>query len=71
MSARVECPTCKKPVELGAEYFPFCGERCQLIDLGRWADGEYRVPVVDETPGTEEERGGAGEDAGPCGGELE
>lgn len=23
--------------------FPFCSERCRLIDLGRWFDEEYRV----------------------------
>jgi endogenous inhibitor of DNA gyrase (YacG/DUF329 family) len=28
--------------------FPFCGERCKLIDLGRWLDGKYQVPVVEE-----------------------
>jgi uncharacterized protein len=40
----VPCPTCKKPVELGTSLFPFCSDRCRLIDLGRWADEEYRVP---------------------------
>ncbi len=24
---------------------PFCGERCRLIDLGRWLDEEIGVPV--------------------------
>jgi uncharacterized protein len=24
---------------------PFCSERCQMIDLGRWASGEYRIVV--------------------------
>jgi uncharacterized protein len=28
--------------------FPFCSERCKLIDLGRWLDGKYQVPVVEE-----------------------
>ena len=23
--------------------FPFCSERCKLIDLGRWIDGAYTV----------------------------
>jgi len=53
----MRCPICKKPVEeprlnaggavLGAT-FPFCSERCKLIDLGRWLDGKYQVPVVEE-----------------------
>jgi hypothetical protein len=28
--------------------FPFCSERCKLIDLGRWLDGKYRIPVVED-----------------------
>jgi endogenous inhibitor of DNA gyrase (YacG/DUF329 family) len=23
---------------------PFCSERCRLIDLGKWAADEYRLP---------------------------
>lgn len=38
------CPTCKKPVARDAEAFPFCTQRCKLIDLGRWASGEYSIP---------------------------
>jgi endogenous inhibitor of DNA gyrase (YacG/DUF329 family) len=30
---------------------PFCSERCQLIDFGRWADEEYRVPGKQISPG--------------------
>jgi hypothetical protein len=30
---------------------PFCSERCRLIDLGAWADEEYRVPVAGEAEG--------------------
>ncbi|MGY2942229.1 uncharacterized protein ACVWWM_002420 [Ewingella americana] len=25
-------------------YRPFCCKRCQLIDLGEWADEEKRIP---------------------------
>jgi endogenous inhibitor of DNA gyrase (YacG/DUF329 family) len=41
---RLSCPTCKKAVESTAEDFPFCSERCRLIDLGKWASGHYVVP---------------------------
>jgi endogenous inhibitor of DNA gyrase (YacG/DUF329 family) len=43
------CPTCKKPVEATNEDFPFCSERCRVIDLGKWASGEYRIssPILD------------------------
>jgi len=40
------CPTCKQPVAERAlnPGFPFCSERCRLLDLGRWFDGQYRIP---------------------------
>jgi len=41
----MKCPTCGKPVEWKDNPFrPFCSERCQLVDLGRWVEGEYRMP---------------------------
>jgi len=24
-------------------WFPFCGQRCKLLDLGRWLNNEYAV----------------------------
>ncbi|MBI44323.1 DNA gyrase inhibitor YacG [Marinobacter lutaoensis] len=46
----VQCPTCKQAVKWSEEnrYRPFCSERCQLIDLGAWANEEYRVPSEEE-----------------------
>jgi hypothetical protein len=45
----VSCPICKKTVAVGAEDFPFCSDRCRLIDLGKWASGGYVIssPVQD------------------------
>ena len=45
----VRCPTCQGPSVWSAEnpYKPFCSERCRLIDLGAWANEEYRVPVAE------------------------
>ena len=42
----MKCPTCGKSIEWKKDnpFRPFCSERCQLIDLGRWVEGEYRVP---------------------------
>jgi hypothetical protein len=37
------CPICKKPVTRDAQAFPFCGERCRVIDLGNWLDGKYAL----------------------------
>jgi endogenous inhibitor of DNA gyrase (YacG/DUF329 family) len=36
-------------VVAGEENFPFCSERCRLIDLGKWASGSYVVstPISD------------------------
>jgi endogenous inhibitor of DNA gyrase (YacG/DUF329 family) len=28
--------------------FPFCSERCKTIDLGRWLNESYRLPVEEE-----------------------
>jgi hypothetical protein len=46
----MECPICKKPVVMPEEgqprgTYPFCSERCKLIDLGRWLGGKYQIPV--------------------------
>jgi len=37
------CPTCKKEVARGSDYFPFCSNRCKTTDLGRWAAGDYSI----------------------------
>jgi endogenous inhibitor of DNA gyrase (YacG/DUF329 family) len=42
----MRCPNCGKPAEWQDNpNRPFCSERCKLIDFGRWANEEYRVPV--------------------------
>jgi endogenous inhibitor of DNA gyrase (YacG/DUF329 family) len=39
------CPNCNREVQWQDNPFrPFCSERCQLIDLGKWVSEEYRVP---------------------------
>ncbi|QIZ49927.1 DNA gyrase inhibitor YacG [Dickeya zeae] len=46
----VKCPICTKPVEWSenSPYRPFCSKRCQLIDLGEWADEEKRIPSAED-----------------------
>ena len=39
----MNCPICKKEVQPDAADFPFCSERCRLIDLGNWAAEKYVV----------------------------
>lgn len=56
MAESLKCPTCGKVVsEPGPDepmgFFPFCCERCQLIDLGRWLDGRYQIPVEEPDSG--------------------
>ena len=43
------CPTCKKVVLASDPDFPFCSDRCRILDLGKWASGDYRItsPVLD------------------------
>jgi hypothetical protein len=45
----LRCPTCRKLVLAGEENFPFCSDRCRLIDLGKWASGGYVIstPITD------------------------
>jgi endogenous inhibitor of DNA gyrase (YacG/DUF329 family) len=50
----VTCPICHKQMETEKldswPSFPFCSERCRLIDLGRWLGEQYRIPVGPERP---------------------
>ncbi len=42
------CPRCGEPVFGKVMNFArFCSERCKLIDLGAWANDEYRLPTQD------------------------
>jgi endogenous inhibitor of DNA gyrase (YacG/DUF329 family) len=49
----VSCPHCgiEHAWDIGNKARPFCSERCKLIDLGKWANEEYRV----EQPDVEQE----------------
>jgi uncharacterized protein len=57
------CPICRKPSDSQSNSnFPFCSERCRLLDLGNWASEKYKIssPVFDES-----ELEGEGEEARP------
>jgi endogenous inhibitor of DNA gyrase (YacG/DUF329 family) len=55
----MKTPTCavcaKKPVD--PEFRPFCSRRCADIDLGRWLNGSYAIPAVEneEAPSDEDD----------------
>lgn len=42
----VACPHCKKLTEYSIKnaYRPFCSQRCKMIDLGDWANENYKIP---------------------------
>ncbi|HEY1677277.1 MAG TPA: DNA gyrase inhibitor YacG [Candidatus Sulfotelmatobacter sp.] len=52
----LSCPICKKPVRSTDADFPFCSDRCRMIDLGKWASGDYVIssPVTDAEEGLRE-----------------
>ncbi len=59
------CPACKKEAKWENNPFrPFCSERCRLIDLGKWAAEEYRIPGKKVA---EQENGDGGKDGAPSG----
>lgn len=59
---RVPCPRCGRESEVDDAKplppdFPFCSERCKRADLGKWADGSYRISR-DVRPGESEQAPG-------------
>jgi endogenous inhibitor of DNA gyrase (YacG/DUF329 family) len=49
MAKTLYCPICRKEVPLDSPDVPFCSDRCRLIDLGKWASGDYKIssPIFD------------------------
>jgi len=67
----LRCPACRTLVLRENENFPFCSDRCRLIDLGKWASGGYVIstPINDpeqlENMAEEQSRKGA-DDSNPA-----
>jgi endogenous inhibitor of DNA gyrase (YacG/DUF329 family) len=49
-----KCPVCGRVIpsssllpegkrQINAMYYPFCSDRCRLVDLGAWLHGDYRI----------------------------
>jgi endogenous inhibitor of DNA gyrase (YacG/DUF329 family) len=53
----LRCPTCRKIVLAKDPDFPFCSDRCRVVDLGKWISGGYVIssPVNDPESGGEAE----------------
>jgi endogenous inhibitor of DNA gyrase (YacG/DUF329 family) len=48
----IKCPVCKtETVWEENSSRPFCSERCRILDLGKWASGEYRVAGEEKADG--------------------
>ncbi len=41
-----KCPICGEPTS--ANFRPFCSRRCADVDLARWLNGAYAIPVADD-----------------------
>jgi endogenous inhibitor of DNA gyrase (YacG/DUF329 family) len=54
----MNCPICKKPAAAGDEFFPFCSERCKIIDLGNWASEKYVISTPVQPSDSESENDG-------------
>ena len=51
----IRCSVCEKRFDPElSEALPFCSERCRRIDLGRWLDERYSLPI--ERPEDPEQR---------------
>jgi len=53
MTGRPVCVYCRQQPS-DPRWQPFCSERCQLADLGRWLQGDYRVPGTPTGPTDED-----------------
>jgi len=52
--ASSRCPTCRKLVVATGPEFPFCSQRCRVIDLGKWASGGYVISTPLNDPETDD-----------------
>jgi endogenous inhibitor of DNA gyrase (YacG/DUF329 family) len=47
MTVEFICPTCGRVLQVAdrelAPHRPFCSRRCQLLDLHKWFNEEYRI----------------------------
>ncbi len=64
MAKTPPCPICGKPAAPRPENraYPFCSDRCRLVDLGRWLGEQYRIPGPRAGDGAAPPPGGEGEE---------
>ena len=48
-----KCPSCE---QIGIhKYKPFCSSRCTQLDLSKWLNEDYRIPMFEVDDSNEEE----------------
>ncbi len=47
------CPECRRPST--RENYPFCSDRCRNLDLSRWLNGAYAIPVAEDESKADDE----------------
>ena len=44
---RIQCPVCSQQFKSEeSRIVPFCSDRCQQLDLGRWLNEEYSISRI-------------------------
>ena len=49
-TSSLRCPTCRSLVVKSDPNFPFCSDRCRVIDLGKWASAGYVISTAINDP---------------------
>lgn len=49
------CPLCGG--DSSDDFYPFCSDRCRLIDLGKWLDETYKISTDEKAGESEKEEG--------------
>jgi len=58
---KFKCPTCGEVRETDGEThppeFPFCSDRCRMVDLGKWLNEEYYISGRPASPEETDDEG--------------
>jgi endogenous inhibitor of DNA gyrase (YacG/DUF329 family) len=57
----MKCPICKKVVEPDNGFYPFCSERCKIVDLGNWASEKYVISTPVQADESDDDDAGRSE----------
>jgi hypothetical protein len=58
--AQARCPICGRARD--EKFKPFCSKHCADVDLARWLEGRYVIPVQESDQADEEAAGKTPED---------